>query len=185
MSVSVNRHLTAIFSQYEAWRLSNGFSRINLWGFFCCRGSGTWPTFREPSTPSGAKIVLKDNQSWVVGRQQPGGYTQKTVGRIFNCEGKCESHSERHDLKKLALMRGCGSAHHVKQWIECRFAYCRTFGPHLRVFINGNSREIWLSAICRNVYSSAAEREGRECTSHNGPLPTASLKTHPVSVWAP
>lgn len=63
----------------------------------------------------------------------------------------------------------------------------RTFGPHLKVFINGNSREIcllaefvWLSAACRNVYSSAAGVRVSQC-----PLLTASLKMHPVSVWVP
>lgn len=45
---------------------------------------------------------------------------------------------------------------------------------------------VWLSAICRNVYSSAAERgkERRECASQCRLL-TASLKMHPVSVWVP
>lgn len=67
----------------------------------------------------------------------------------------------------------------------------RTFGPHLRVVINGNSREIcssdrfvWLSAICRNVDIAAAERGPRVCRTQCR-QPTASLQMHPVSVWVP
>lgn len=61
------------------------------------------------------------------------------------------------------------------------------------VFINGNSGEIcslarfvWLSAICRNVYNSAAEMErGGGGFVSQCPRPTTSLKMHPVSVWVP